>query len=461
MSRAGLRSLRSTLEVWRSALTSPGFANFVVLFFGWALSTGTHAVTEALVVSAVAGVRHHEAFHRFFSRGTWSPDEVGRLLFARLLALLPATEPIPLVVDDTLAEKKGAGVYGIGSHLNAVRSTKRRKVFSFGHVWVVVSVLVKVPFSRRAWALPVLFRLYRTTKDCKATGDDHRKKTQLARELIDVLVVWAGGRRISLAGDCAYCCDTVTKGLPDTVLLTGSMRPDAALCALPEPDPAGAPQGRRGRKKKGPGRPRKRGAPLQKPSELAHDESVPWRTCIADRNGKVCKVRYKTMLGCWYRACGMRLLRIVVVSCDEGALPIRVYFSMDTSLSVEALLGVYSRRWSIEVLFRDLKQLFGFADSSARKKAAVLRTAPFVGLCFTTLVLWCLTCPEAVRLAAPPLRPWYRHKTGLSVHDLLRATRRAAGHEPITRSPLKLSDFRACRCPGQIPLEFARRKGET
>jgi len=50
-------------------------------------------------------------------------------------------------------------VFGIGSHLDAVRSTKRQKIFSFGHRWVVLAVLVSVPFSPRSWALPVLFRL--------------------------------------------------------------------------------------------------------------------------------------------------------------------------------------------------------------------------------------------------------------------------------------------------------------
>jgi hypothetical protein len=74
---------------------------------------------------------------------------------------------VRIVFDDTLAPKKGAHVFGIGSHLDAVRSTKRQKIFCFGHRWGVLAVLVSVPFSTRTWALPVLFRLYRTQKDCE------------------------------------------------------------------------------------------------------------------------------------------------------------------------------------------------------------------------------------------------------------------------------------------------------
>ncbi len=430
MPARGLRSLRTFLQCWRPALTAPGFERFLVLFAGWVVTAGTHAVTEALVMTAVAGLTHHEAFHRFFSRGTWDPDTVGRLLFHKLLPLVPQGRPIPAVIDDTLAPKKGPHVFGIASHIDAVRSTKNRKVFSFGHCWVVLSILVKLPFSSRAWALPVLFRLYRSKKECAQAGDECRRKTQLAREMVDLLAGWVGERVIHLTGDVAYCCDTLTAGLPINVLLTGAMRLDAVLHAPLDPNAATAR-----------GRPRKKGNLLPKPRTLAENVAVPWESCEADLNGKLRVVQFKAFTGLWHRACGARLLKIVVVRCLDGTIPFRVFFSMDTTLTVPELLGVYSRRWSIEVLFRELKQLFGFADSSARKKAAVLRVAPFVGLCYTTLVLWCSSSADALKLAAPPPRPWYRHKRNLSAADLLRAARRATGHEPLTRSPFKTSNF--------------------
>jgi hypothetical protein len=448
----GFRSLQSSLGLFRPALTVPGFNRFVTVFTGWVLTAGAHAVTEALVVTGISGVLHHEAFHRFFSRGTWDPDQFGHLLFDRLLLFLPQSRPVPVVIDDTLAPKKGANVFAIGSHLDAVRSTKKRKVFSFGHCWVVLAILVKPPFSRRSWALPVLLRLYRVTKDCENTGDVHKKKTQLAREMLDVIARWTK-RRIDVSGDVAYCCATVTAGLPNHVLLTGAMRPDAALHA---------PVDEKLRKRSG--RKPKLGERLPSPKELADDEEVPWQICKADLNGKSADVQYKHMLACWPRVCGDRELRIVVVRMTHGDLPIRVYFSMNAALSVPDLLAIYGRRWSIEVLFKELKQHLGFADSSARKKEAVLRVAPFVAFSYTTLVLWASASPDAMRLAAPPCRPWYSHKVGLSFADILRAARRAAGHEPFRRSPMKLNDFmnrRPGRSRRQRCLVFAPKKRET
>ena len=133
------------LEGLRLGLTRPSFSNMLVVACGWVLTQGQHAVTEALVATGVAGRRHHEAFHRFFSRGTWDPDVLGLCMFRRLEPFL-SEGAVQVVIDDTLAPKKGPHVFGIGSHLDAVRSTRRQRVFCFGHCWVVLSVLVKVPF---------------------------------------------------------------------------------------------------------------------------------------------------------------------------------------------------------------------------------------------------------------------------------------------------------------------------
>jgi hypothetical protein len=408
-----LRTLIAALEVLRPAFTRPGFDNLVVVFAGWVLTNGAHAVTQALVATGVAGRRHHEAFHRFFSRGTWDPDEVGHLIFGWILRYVREGTAIRVALDDTLATKKGPHVFGIGSHLDAVRSTRRQKIFAFGHCWVVLAVLLPVPFSSRAFALPVLFRLYRTVKSCERAGQPHRKKTELAREILDVVADWVGGRRVEIAADCAYCNDTVTRGLPDNLTLFGAMRPDAVLTA---PPPA---------RRRKTGRPSKRGRVLPKPEVLAKDPRRPWLTCEATLYGARRTVRYKTIDAQWYRACGIRLLRIVVVKVEGGAIGLRVFFSTDATVLVPIILETYAGRWAIEVCFRDLKQLLGFGDSSARKRAAVERTAPFVGLVYTALVLWFAEGVHRTSIATPPLRPWYTHKRGLCFADVLRAAQRA------------------------------------
>jgi hypothetical protein len=441
-----LRTLLSWVEVFRPALTRPGYTNALVVFVGWVLSSGPHAITEALVMTDVARRRHHERFHRFFSRGAWSPDEIGQLLFQRILAWVGPEEPIHAVLDDTLAPKKGPHVFGIGSHLDAVRSTKRFRVFCFGHVWVVLSIVVRFPFAGRPWAVPVLFRLYRNQKECLAKGDTYRKKTEMGRDLVEVLARWAGDRRVHLATDAAYCNDTLIRGLSRTVTVFGAMRPDAVLTALPTK-----------KEMRATGRPRVRGRTLPKPEKLAQNARHPWQSCQAELYGRLRTVWFKTIDAQWYRACGGALMRVVVVKAEGGTIPFRVFMCTDPSLSVRTILETYAGRWAIEVSFRDLKQQLGFADSSARKKAAVERTAPFVGYIYTTLVLWFAQSACQTAIATPPIRPWYRHKRYSSFADVLRAAQRTLAPLDVLDPASTLDNLRKSSTPSPPSTRLRRR----
>lgn len=407
------RRLRAVWEdCFRPALTRPSFIRLVILLSGWVLTEGPHAVTAALLATDVARRRHWAAFHRFFSRGRWSVDAIGERVFRRIVST--HADAIHVVIDDTLATKKGPKIFGLGNHLDPVRSTRRQKIFVFGHCWVVLAILVRVPFSNRSWALPVLFRLYRNVQDCARRRARHRKKTELAREMLDLVVGWSDGRPIELAADGAYCNDTLSRGSADNVVFVGSMRPDAVLTTLPT-----ARHFRQG------GRRRKRGDILRKPEKLARDGRTPWSVGHAVLYGKPTRVRYKTVDAQWYRAMGTRLLRVVVVECTSGQLPIRVFFASDPTWSIEKILETYAGRWAIEVFIRDVKQHLGFADSQARTERAVLRTAPLIGLLYATLVVWMADGTFTATIAAPPLRPWYPHKRGLAFIDVLRTAQRA------------------------------------
>jgi hypothetical protein len=360
-----------------------------------------HCVTEALVATDVARRRHWASYHRLFSRGTWDPDRLGFWLLQRLRSGL-AAGLLRLVIDDTLCPKKGPEVFGLGTHLDAVRSTRKHKVFCFGHCWVVLAVLVHVPFSTRTWALPLLFRLYRSKGDA---GADYRKKTELAREMLEVVVTWTESDRctVQLAIDQGYANATVLRDVSERVVVVGAMRPDAALTDLPVPA-----QG--SRRKKGDRRP--------SPTQVAQDATVPWQHA-----GQTETIAFKTFVAQWYRVTGPRLVRVVVVRCSQGLVPYRVFFGTDPTWTVPALLEAYAARWAIEVFFRDAKQLFGLADSPAWSEQAVRRVAPLVGLLLSALVVWFVDVYDSP-VATLPIRPWYAQKKDLCFADILRAARR-------------------------------------
>jgi hypothetical protein len=412
MTAPSLNTLLPLLLSLRPVFTQPSFCRFLTLFAGWIGTRGVHAVTESLVSAGVSGVRHHAAFHRFFSRARWSIDQIGRLLLLRLVALTPG--PLRLALDDTLCTHKGPHVFGLGAHLDPVRSTRRRRVFAFGHVWVVLSVLVPVPFCERVWALPVLMRLYRSQADCQKRGDKHQKKTQLARLLVEQISRWLPDKPVELVADSAYACREVLRHLPRGVVFVGAMRANASLHRP------------RTRKCRSPvtGRLLTKDIPLPKPEQLARDKSLPWLSMTLTLYGKQTQVQYKELVARWTRPAGKTLLKIVIVQVLHGKLPMRVFFCTDSSRTARQVIESYASRWGIEVLFRDLKQLLGFASSRARTPLAVLRTAPWVGMCYTLLVLWYMELNVDPSRMGLPLRPWYRTKHTVSFADILRLAQR-------------------------------------
>ena len=107
MTQAHPRTLLETSKLIAPVFTKPSFCNAIVVLVGWVLTQGRHAVTEALVATGVAARRHHAAFHSFFSRGTWSPDELGLLLLGKIIERCVSPGAIvELVLDDTLCRKK-------------------------------------------------------------------------------------------------------------------------------------------------------------------------------------------------------------------------------------------------------------------------------------------------------------------------------------------------------------------
>lgn len=402
-----LATLLTVLSTFELAFNRPGFKKFLVFAAGWILIQGPmHCVTEALVATDVARRRHWASYHRFFSSGIWDPDRLGYWLLQRLRSGL-AAGVLRLVIDDTLCPKKGPEVFGLGTHLDAVRSTRKHKVFCFGHCWVVLAVLVHVPFSTRTWALPLLFRLYRSKGDA---GADYRKKTELAREMLEVVVTWTESERcaIQLAIDQGYANATVLREVSERVVVVGSMRPDAALTDLPTPA-----QGPR----------RKKGDRIPSPMQVAQDATMPWQHATAHLYGQTETITFKTFVAQWYRVTGPRPVRVVVVRCSQGLVPYRVFFGTDPTWTVPALLEAYAARWAIEVFFRDAKQLFGLADSPAWSEQAVRRVAPLVGLLLSALVVWFVDVFDSP-VAALPIRPWYAQKKDLCFADILRAARR-------------------------------------
>ena len=86
-------------------------------------------------VADPAGIRAHDAYHRFLRVGRWSMEQSWQILAVQLVALLCPTGVVPLDLDDTLYKKSGRKVDGAGVFRDAVR-TDRRSTLDFSELRV-------------------------------------------------------------------------------------------------------------------------------------------------------------------------------------------------------------------------------------------------------------------------------------------------------------------------------------
>jgi hypothetical protein len=141
------------------AMSTPVFTTFLTLLTGWIFAP-RRTITGMIVAAGVAEQRHHAAFHRVFSAARWSLDQLGLIVFLLLKVLLPEGT-VDLSLDDTEAHKRGKKVYGVGMHRDPQLSTRKKPVLTWGHNWVILCVIVRLPFCPdRVFSLPILFRLY-------------------------------------------------------------------------------------------------------------------------------------------------------------------------------------------------------------------------------------------------------------------------------------------------------------
>jgi len=354
-------SFAALLQGFAGCFTAPSASNFVTLMTGWVLDLRRHTVTEVVRAAGAVGKKHICSFHRFFSRGRWATDEIGLLLAALVIAQLAPSGVVRLIVDDTLGRHTGKRIAAASMHRDPLLSTGKRLFFHWGHVWVVLAI--EVTLFNKSWALPVLFRLHRSEKRCKAEKRPYLKLTEHARELVGLLASRYPGRRFELLGDAAYTNGTLIKKRPANVTLIGRGRLDAALYAPAAPRRPGQ-MGRR----------RLRGKRVASPGARAKRADARWKKLVVHVYGRSVTVRVLVIDALWYVAAGSELVRHVVVRDFPGHERDDVFVSTDPSQSPQAIIESFSRRWALEVTFHETKGKLGFEDPQNRTERAVERT---------------------------------------------------------------------------------------
>lgn len=429
--------------------TQPSSQTFLTLMTGWVLSVRHRFVTELIFAGDKVGHGHWSRFHRFFSHSVWSLDELCLTLSKLLLDAFAPGGIVLLALDDTLCRKRGLNLFGAGMHHDPLLSSKAVKLVSWGHDWVVLCLVVRLPAwaPSKTLALPIGFRLYRNlqgnrkgknqdeldtrsrapknqtkkplSKKKKSTqpesDEPHRTRPELGLELLCWLAAAFPERTFLVAVDNLYGGRSVLSHLPANVHLISRVHAGGALY---EPAPPRTPGTR--------GRTRKKGERLSSMADWAAD-ATPWTTLKFDQFGLHAHLAVKTRQGLYYKSGRQRLLNFVLVKDQAGKRPMSIFYCTLLDWKPRDILSAYASRWSIEVTFENGKQMLGFEDPANRLPKAVQRTAPMAMVLVSLITLWFHQTGH--RDVQFPHRPWYSRKREPSFGDMLGTLRRLSWTE--------------------------------
>lgn len=395
-------SLSELLATCRSCFSVRSFPLFCLLAVGMIAQTGPCTVTGILLGAGMQTVVGHDRVHRFFAEHTWSADQLG-LVFARLIVdrLLPPSAVLEVAVDDTLFKRRGKKVHGaFWTHDASAQGHATAR----GNRWIVVGMVVRLPFLPRPVCLPVLFRLW--------AGKGTATPVELARTLIGLTARAFPDRRINVVCDAAYHGKPF-QNLPERVTVTTRPARNSVLYA-----PAPPRTGRRGR-------PATKGERIGTPAAAV--AAQPWRKTVVHRYGRTDTVSLIDIRCLWYGAFGAVPGRLIAVQDTVGG-KVRelMLFTTDLTATAEELASRYAARWSIEAAFETAKQLMGVGRARNRVAAAVQRTVPFGMLMMTLVYCWyALHGHHRADIRARRAdQPWYTTKTEPSFEDMLAKLRR-------------------------------------
>jgi hypothetical protein len=351
---------------------------FIELLIG-AMITRSGFVTDAWL--AINPKRTWSAYYKWLQQGKWSWVALGVQMARLVVNLFP--QPIWfLIFDDTFiyrCSKKAPGAGIFHQHGNKTN----RPQYALGQCWMSLSL--SISRNMKHSAIPLLARLMRTT--------GNRTKLDTAKVLLRVIApVFAGKKVITLVDSWFMKWPYLSYVLQLGFQAIGQVRKDTALFGIPA-----YVQNRKQ------GRPRKYGDRFDAEVVNALHEKrerifiySEWRW-----------VRYRSEL-CLCRFMQWRKIRAVWMQIEEedGSLSKqRLILCTDSSLMPQQIFAYYGRRWSIEDLFNQLKNQWGWKDAWQQSRLVLHRWTQILAIAYALPRLLATYCEDQVAHLMH-LTPW-------------------------------------------------------
>ena len=193
------------LTAFRPLFTSPTWRKLMTLLTGTLVAQGRQTVAAALRASGNDMAANWSLFYHVLNRARWSPLAVSRQLLLLIVeTFIPAGASVDLVIDETLERRWGRKISKRGHYRDSALSSRERSVSSPGLRWIVMAVVVTLPWTKQRWALPFLCVLATTPEVSERLGKRHKTIGMWAYQMVSLVRRWLPDREIKLMGDTAY-----------------------------------------------------------------------------------------------------------------------------------------------------------------------------------------------------------------------------------------------------------------
>lgn len=392
----------------------PVWQNALVLIFGAILARGKRTVTSCLRVMGLKDEANFPKYHWVLSHAKWSSLMASKILLGLLVKFVGTQSPLVMVIDETLERRKGKKIKAKGYYRDAVRSSEKNIVKCLGLKWMTLTLLVKFPWSKRRWALPFMTVLEPSERSDIASKKRHKSSVKWSIQMLKQVRRWLPGVAITLLGDGGFAAAALCWECHwQKTTLVSRLRIDARLYDFPEERLPGA-KGRRPKK----------GNKLMSFKDVLKVEGLNWKEAEVNGYGeKLCMVKYITNTALWhvegYEPVPIRWVLVVDPRGKKDPVPL---FSTDVSMSGEQIIELFVERWSIEVLFEEVRAHFGVETQRQWSDGAIARTTPAL------MGLFSLVCLMAnALLAGRELEKgeaaWYQKDSG-TFSDVLTLVRK-------------------------------------
>jgi hypothetical protein len=397
------------------AFGRPKTARRLILFFAAAIIvTGDRTVSAVLRLLALIEPLNPSTYHRLFSHRRWSPSQASKVIIRFIFDRFVPDGIVKVVGDETVDGHRGKKVYGKARHRDAVRSSHSHTVYRYGHKWVVLAILIDLPYTNRPFALPILVALYRDKKTNAAERRRHKTAAEIMCGLMAVLMRWFPDRKFVFAGDNAYGSHATArfaKRHAKRLTLVSKIVADANLFAPP-------PRRTKARN----GRPPIKGRRLSSPAEVSKSKRRGKKVRVRWYGGGWRNVAVHSDVGCWYKSGkGLVTIRWVYVIDLDGTHRDECFFTTDTAMSPRAIIEMYGGRWNIETTFQEMREHFGLETTRGWSQLTVLRMAPCLFLLYSVTVVFYDTMPACSEHLRE--RSW-KGKEATTLSDMIISVRR-------------------------------------